>query len=51
MMKMKRFLHYLMVTGIVTALVCTGAIAQEDKASATSDPGASTASAPVTTRE
>jgi hypothetical protein len=35
-MKMKRFLHYLMVTGIVTALVSTGAIAQ-DKPSSTSD--------------
>jgi len=49
-MKMKRVLHYLMVTGIVTALVSTGAIAQEDKPSATSDTGAGTASAPVTTR-
>ena len=48
-MKMKRFLHYLMVTGIVTALVSTGAIAQ-DKPSSASDPGASTASTPVTTR-
>jgi hypothetical protein len=45
-MKMKRFLHYLMVTGIVTALVSAGAIAQDTPAPA-SDPGASTASAPV----
>jgi hypothetical protein len=45
-MNMKRFLHYLMVTGIVIVLVGTGAIAQ-DKPSATSDTGASTASAPV----
>jgi hypothetical protein len=35
-MKMKRFLHYLMVTGIVTAWMSTGAIAQ-DKPSSTAD--------------
>jgi hypothetical protein len=35
-MKMKRFLLYLIVTGIVTALVSTGAIAQ-DKPASTSD--------------
>jgi hypothetical protein len=35
-MEMKRFLHYLMVTGIVIALVSTGAVAQ-DKPSSTSD--------------
>ena len=42
-MKMKRFLHYLMVTGILTALVGTGAIAQ-DKLSSVPDPSESTAS-------
>jgi hypothetical protein len=36
-MKMKRFLQYLMVTGIVTALVSTGAIAQEKPSSASDD--------------
>ncbi len=35
-MKMKRVLYYLMVTGMVTALVITGAIA-EDNPSSTSD--------------
>ncbi len=35
-MKMKRFLYYLMVAGVVTALVSTGAVAQ-DKPSSTSD--------------
>jgi hypothetical protein len=35
-MKMKRFLHYFMVTGIITALVSTAAIAQ-DKPSSTPD--------------
>lgn len=35
-MKMKRFLHYLMVTGIVAALVSAGVFAQ-DKPSSTSD--------------
>ena len=48
-MKMKRFLHYLRVTGIVSALVSTGAIAQ-DNSSPASDPGASTASAPVASK-
>ncbi len=48
-MKMKRFLHYLMVTGIVTVLVSTGAIAQ-DKPFSASDNGGSTASAPATPR-
>ncbi len=44
-MKMKRFLYYLMVAGMVTALVSTGAIAQ-DSTSQAPGPGASTASAP-----
>jgi hypothetical protein len=48
-MKMKRFLHYLMVTGIVTALLSTGAIAQ-DTPSPASDTGASTTPAPVAPR-
>jgi hypothetical protein len=53
-MNMKRFLHYLMVTGIVIVLVGTGAIAQ-DKPSSTSEdtaPAAATSqatSAPFTT--
>ena len=53
-MKMKRFLQYLMVTGIITVLVSTGAIAQ-DKPSSTSEDTAPTAapsqatSAPFTT--
>jgi len=46
MMNMKRFLHYLMVVSIVTALASAGAIAQESPSPA-SESGASTASAPV----
>ncbi len=41
-MKMKQFLHYLMVAGIVAVLVSTGAIAQDKPASATEDTGAAT---------
>ncbi len=48
-MNMKRFLHYLMIKGIVVALISTGAIAQ-DKLSSISDTGAGAASAPDTPR-
>ncbi len=41
-MSMKRFLHYLLVKGIVVALISTGAIAEE-KASLGPDPDSSTA--------
>lgn len=38
-MKTKQFLHYLMVTGMVTVLVSTGAIAQDKPASTSEDTG------------
>ncbi len=47
-MKMKRFLQYLMVTGMVIALVSTGAIAQEKPSSGSNETGPATAPSQVT---
>ncbi len=46
-MKMKRFLQYLMVTGIVTLLVSTGAIAQDKPSSASEDTAPAAAPGPA----